>query len=254
MKKTVSLLLFFGFVFLLSSSLFAASTLITKTAEVSFTGGEVSFSADLFYTTATATSASKISWDASTITLDSPNVDWQIANVYAVLHSTITTVVGNAKVYMYQDNKNAVGNYVATSSRTEGTESLPIAKYNGLVKSGSGGGENGYLAMSYRISTTTLDVSTYIIDPETTVEEIQYKNRYITDKSDGNYEVGAYSLVSDYNGFVVNVSSAVPPTPNYILPKNTNNTAYMYFGAGFKNIYAGTSYGTDKLIFELVTE
>ncbi|MFA7074778.1 MAG: hypothetical protein WC234_06300, partial [Endomicrobiaceae bacterium] len=234
MKKILSTLLTFGCIFLTAGYASAASTLITKTAEVTFTGGEVSFSTELFYTTATATPASKISWDASKITLNSSDVDWQLANVYAVLYSTITTVVGDAKVYMYQDNKNASGNYAATLQRTEGTEALPIAKYNGLIKSGSGGGENGYLAMSYRVSTTTLDVSTYIIDPETTVEEYKYKNRYITDKSDGNYEVGAYSLISDCNGFVLNVSSSTPPTANYILPKNTNNTAYMYFGAGFK--------------------
>lgn len=248
MKKAVVLVAAFVCTVLFASSSFAALTTITKTAEVTFSGGAVEFSATLL-TLASSTATAKISWDTASIPLDSSTTTWKVANAYALLSSTITSASG--KVYMYQDNKSATGNYVAVSSRTEQESGINYAKYNGLVKSGSGGGEKGYLSMSFITVPSTVTLTTaYDIEPKETGDNA-YKNRYITDKSDENYSSGsAYTLIVDGNGYVINTNES--NEPNYYPVKTTDGK--MYFGAGFKEILGGTSYGTDKIIFQIVTE
>lgn len=236
MKKIVSLLLVFGCAFLLSSSLFAATEF---TAEVSFTsGGEVSFDAVLKNRTGN-TSATAITWNASDITIGTSDVQWKASTVYAVLTSTITKAVG--KVYLYQNNKSTTtaAKYQATNPRHETTNQI----YSGLVKANSAGGDGNFAPMTFLVSTVT--VTTPDISPVIS----EYGKRYFIDQDNSNFAKSGYCTVVDADGYI----NAVDGSGNVQhLAKQT--TGYMYFGAGFQNVLAGTSYGTNNIKFEIVTE
>lgn len=236
MKKILSLLLLFGCIVLMSNSVFAATEF---TAEVSFTsGGEVSFDAVL-KKRADNTSATAITWDAGDISIGSSSVEWKAATVYAVLTSTITKASG--KVYLYQNNKSTstAVKYQATTPRYETTNQI----YSGLVKGNSGGGDGNYAPMTFMVSTVT--VATPDINPVTS----EYGKRYFIDQSNSNFVKDDYCTVVDSQGYI----NAVDGSGNaQHLAKQTEG--YIYFGAGFQNIIAGTSYGTNNIKFEIVTE
>lgn len=236
MRKIVSTLLIFGCIFLAAGYAFAATEF---TAEVSFTsGGEVSFDAVL-KNRADDSSATAITWDASDISIGSSSIEWKAATVYAVMTSTVTKAAG--KVYIYQNNKSTstAVKYQATSPRYEESNQI----YSGLVKANSGGGDGNFAPMTFLVSTVT--VTTPDISPVVS----EYGKRYFIDQDNSNFSKSDYCTVVDSEGYI----NAVDGSGNaQHLAKQT--TGYMYFGAGFQNVIAGTSYGTNNIKFEIVTE
>lgn len=229
----------------LGSSAFAATEF---TAAVSFTNGEeVAFDATL-------SAGTQLTWDAADINYTQTTDQWKPATAYIIMKSTITKAGG--KVFFYQDNKSAASTskYIAVSSRTE-TEVGSIVllkKFNGLVKGGSKGGENGYLPMSFKVSTCTLTNPSMVAGV--------YGTRYLTDKSDTQlnaaktaavaWSTSTYSQVAGAYGFVEDVLKT--GEPGYI--QGVNTTGYLYVGANFKNVISGESYGSDKIKFEIINE
>lgn len=244
---------------LVSSSVFAATTITTKatfTASVSFIG-DVSFAAALASGSGTA-----LTWNTEGITLDSSSSQWK--QTTTTIKMTKSIGQANAKVYMYQDNK-ATGSgvnqdYVATTGRTESGKKV----YSGLVKSGTGGGDPAYdgqtlldmsyLPMAYYISTSaseTLDFSNVEKsgDPN-------YGYRYFVDKSneavvDGSTKPGYYT-VANVNGYIKDVDQN--SNPEAIANTATVADGYVYIAANFMKVKPGFSYGTNKILFDLVTE
>lgn len=232
MRKLVAL----AVVVLFSSSVFAGSTFKDFTASVTFTGGETTFDASL----QTGTS---LTWDTTTITLNSSTDQWKPATAYISMTKTISQ--RNGVVYMYQDNKADAGTsgdakYKAVNPRTEDTGT----KYNGLVKGGSEGGENGYLPMSFKISTYTLTT------PD--MKGGAYGTRYITDTNDQSWVKDGYKLVASANGYIADVDGA--GNPEAIVGSDKVSQGYMYIGANFLNIMSGDSFGSNHIKFEVVSE
>ncbi len=229
MKKILSFAAVLAVTVLFSSSVFAAVN-IKKSAVADFSSsGEVSFSIDLKYI-ADDSAASVIDWDIANIPLNVDATNWTTSTVYAVVSATVTTV-GNA-IYMYQDNKNGT-EYVAVSSRTEGTNGI----YSGMVnKETKGGDYRGYVPLVFN-STTTKATPSFGTNPEDVAG-----TRYFIDKSNTNFADQTNYITIANNGGLVGGVDAGGACYNI-----GSNTGYMYFGGLFKNILGGDVYGTDTI-------
>ena len=239
MKKIVVLAL--ACVFMLGNTAFASTK--NFIASVSFSGGTVSFNATL-------ASGSNLTWDTSKVTLGSSTTQWLAATARINMTKTITKNTGY--VYIYQDNKaEASGSgqsadYVATKGKTQ---SEGVFVYNGLVKGKSGGGEDGYLSMTYKITTT--EESNPNLDPKDGTAD-RYGVRYFTDKGDTNFAKNGYTMVANSSGYIADVGEGGNPEPIEGSASVTNG--YMYVGAGFVNVIGGDSYGSNHIVFETVGE
>ncbi len=251
MKKFLTLLLVLASTILLSSTIFAAPPVTTDfSAEVSFAGlGSVEFDVTL-KNVADNSPATKITWDPAGINFGNPGMDnlqWKAANVYAEMTKNITSSQG--VVYIYQDNKSTVGNavYVATAPRvTGGTQSSPEVAYNGLVKGGSNGGQFAYLPVTFKTSTVT------VASPDTIMNAPgEYGQRYLTDVSDTGWVKDVYRTVANAEGFSEDVGEyGLYP----ITGSSSVSTGYMYFSAGFHDVYGGNTFGSNHIIFEVISE
>ena len=260
MKKFLTLLLVLASTILLSSTIFAAPPVTTDfSAEVSFEGmGAVEFSVVL-KNVSDNSAAEKITWDPAGINFGNPGMDnlqWKAANVYAEMTKNITSSVG--VVYIYQNNTSNVGNavYVATSPRvTGGTESSPEVAYNGLVKGGSNGGQFAYLPMTFRTSTVTVATpDTFMVSPNAGAQAF-WGQRYLTDISDTGWVKDDYRTVANAEGFSADIAEEGGVT--FLSPIEGSasvSTGYMYFSAGFHDVYGGNTFGSNHIIFEVISE
>jgi len=241
MKKILSLLVVLACVVMFGSAVYASTdTVKTINASADFaSSGEVYISFNL-KNLADDSTATAIAWNPSAVTLNSGTETWKTAQQYAVMVASVTKTTG--AIYIYQDNKSNSTDYVATNPRTnqDGTKA-----FSGLVRKGSGGGESrGYIPLSYTMSATKLP-SSYEYNTEASTA------RYLTDKSDlksdgstSNLNV-AYTTIANINGFVGGVTGE---TGTYALTGVTGDTAYMYFGAGFKDVQGGDTYKTEQIL------
>ena len=242
MKKLFSLMAVLAVTVLMSSSVWA-ETFATKGALASFeSAGEVSFSATLYkftgqatqYSSPTSAESTGITWDISTIPLNSSTEHWQAANVYCLIKSTITTASG--KVIIYQDNANNDDEYKATTGD----------KRAGLVKKGSGGGSNlDFQYMSVKLSSAT----TYCVTSQPNFQrqapsyEDPYGSRGFKDRSDSDFDADDSYLILAKSGGNWDGATWFNPGDNV-----------LFFAATFKNILGGDSYGTQKIIFATQVE
>ncbi len=240
MRKIVSLVL--AAVFFLGNTAFATTTEFT--AAVTFRGGIVTFDATL-------STGSSITWNDASVDLGSATTQWVNATTVINMEKTITKNTGY--VYIYQNNKDAAGpgdaKYVATTPRTnKGNKKV----YNGLVKGNSNGGENGYMPMTFKISTYTL--TSPDLDPRDPNDssKTKYGVRYLTDQNDDGFGKNGYTMVANSSGYIEDVDAS--ENPNVIENSATVSTGYMYIGAGFTNVVGGDSYGSNHIIFETVGE
>lgn len=241
MKKFLSLVAVMAVAVMMSSTVWADFTNDAKTAVVSFTsGGEISFSADLYTwnSTYTGAEAESITWSTDGIQLGKKIDQFKCADVYALIQSTITTL--GAKVYVYQDNKNNTNpDFVAVSSRAVGTE----WKYNGLVKSTD---KSVKTELNYRcvdLPTAKRDITTF------PTEFAEFGMRYFVDKSDSDW---ATQKASDY--IIIAKDSGIFTGYNEYAFM-CQDPVVMFFGAKFTDrIIAGESYGTNSITFSVAAE
>lgn len=245
MKKILSLLVVMTCAAIFSSAVFASTTTAkTVNATASFaSSGDVYVSFDL-KNISDGSTATEIAWDVLSVELGTSTIQWKTASTYAVLTSSVTTVGG--AVYMYQDNTQAASPYTATTPRTLGAEDHNRKVYNGLVRSGSNGGETrGYIPLNYTMSATPSAPSSYDIKGLTPT------TRFFVDKadkeSDGTTSAfdSRYATITNADGIIANVNEGGFP---YALEGVTDHTAYIYFGAGFANVLGGDVYGTTKIL------
>lgn len=261
MKKFLTLLLVLASTILLSSTIFAAPPVTTDfSAEVSFAGlGSVEFDVTL-KNVADNSPATKITWDPAGITFgtsDMNNLQWKAANVYAEMTKNITSSAG--VVYIYQNNTSNVGNavYVATTPRVEGgTPSDPLNRFNGLVKGGSNGGQFAYLPMTFRTSTVTVaSPDTIMVSPNAGPQAF-WGQRYLTDISDtGWVKDDGYKTVANAEGYSADIGEE--GGVSFLAPiegSGTLSKGYMYFSAGFHHVYGGDTFGSNHIIFEVISE
>ena len=256
MKKVLSLAVALVATVMLSSSVWAANNF---TATVSFADihGQVTLEAVLKKVSDNTTITSgSFGWDNvdETFVGNPGPYNFKVANAYVQMTKTITQAGGAA--YLFQDNKSTSGtvDYVAVNPRHEG-EQGEIEVYSGLVRGGSQGGENGYVAMTFRPSKEIVaDPSTMNFQPEkpgvvppTTdnPDGKDYVVKWFLDQSNSNFGTAdnlTYRTIANENGYV-----GLDNT-------KTTATAYMYFAGNFVGVAGETTYGTNHIIFKTSVE
>ena len=222
---------------LIGSSAFAASTSFTATATFA---GEATFSFQLKAVSNDA-NASNLTWTSADAFVMGGTTTWVRADQYAVVAATITKA--NASVKMYTKNKTAnpqlQPNYNSWSGDTgvEGTET-----YGALVRQGGTGGPyRGYIPVFYSLVPSKNASLTFDGHDVATEERA---DRALVDLANGEYGNGNYATIASLNGPVFFVKDTSNNDVQFPSPQVQNNTAYMYFFGGFKDVIGGDTYST----------
>lgn len=245
MKKFVSFLAVLALALVCGGgSVFAAPQVegSLKTAIASFTGGTISFSADLYnwnstYTGATATN---ITWTTDGITLGSSTEQFKCADVYALIQSTITAASG--KVWVYQDNQNNSDTKYKVASDKPRHDSQKTL-FSGLVRGNSGGGDGNFAPLqAYYKKLSEAKTSITSLPESFPSGQYAYGIYWFVDVNDSTYVAkDPYMLVSTADG---NYTGTADGVRHY-----THEPVVMFFGAYFTNVLGGDSYGTNSITF-----
>lgn len=243
MKKFFSLLAVLALVSMAGTAFATPSVEGTKTAIATFTGGDISFSADLYNWNATYTgsTATNITWTTDGITLGSNTAQFKCADVYALIKSTITAASG--KVWVYQDNRNNTDTKYKVASdkpRHDGANTL----FSGLVRGNSSGGDGNFapLAAYYRKISEAKTAITTLPTQFPPSGTGNYGVYWFKDLGDSDYTAkDPYTLVATSAGnFVGNGAYG----KDYV-----KEDVVMFFGATFTNVLGGDTYGTNSITF-----
>jgi hypothetical protein len=126
-----------------------------------------------------------------------------------------------------------------------GTES-----YGGLVRTAgkgtaNGGAYRGYIPVMFSYNTTKnssiTSNGTEVIEKNGTGANapVLRADRYLSDKSNGEYDED-YTIIASLNGPTFGVDATTGAWSGAC----TDNTAYMYFFGGFKDVIGGDTYST----------
>lgn len=233
---------------LISSAAWAATTNFTATASFA---GNATFSFQLKNIKGDG-NAQSLTWAEADAFVMGGTTTWVAAQQYAVVAATITKA--NAYVTMYTNNKTGdnadlAPNYTSWNGSTgvAGTET-----YGGLVRvGGDGGAYRGYIPVLFSyvptkgLPTLTVNASGAVTE---TISNDQ-SDRYLSDKSNGGYDAN-YTVIASLNGptFFTKEGNKDVQYPSTSVQ---NNTAYMYFFGGFKDIVGGDTYTTTVYVEEM---
>ncbi len=237
MKKFFGVLAVLAVTAMISSSVFAAST--TFTASATFNGA-ANFTFTLRNVDGNAV-ATNLEWTSADAFVMGSTVSWVRADQYAVVAATITKA--NASVKMYTKNKvsnpQLQPNYDKWSGDTgvAGTET-----YGALVRQGGTGGPyRGYIPVFYSLVPTKNASITF---SGTDVATEARADRALVDQANGTYGDGNSATIASLNGPTFFVKTEAGADVQYPSPQVQNNTAYMYFFGGFKDVIGGDTYST----------
>ena len=215
-------------------------------SEADFTSGVISLSVDLKYISDDS-EATSIAWDTAAILQDKNK--YHTATVYAEISATLS---GIARAIMIQSNTDeSAGVYRATQSRKQNMYGTEYDVYSGLVKRDNG---ETYVPMLYKI-TKEKEAPTFT--------DIGEQIRYLIDERDSmitrNPDTGElqpttaqlnYVTLADKDG----LAYADDFTHEDYYHHLGSDSGYIYFGGQFKDITAGSKFGTKRLIMQVVTE
>lgn len=248
MKKFMSLAVALVAAVVVSSSAFAANKTTPYVARAIF-AGEASFSFTLKNISGTGT-PTMIEWTSQSAFNMGEDVAWVKADQYAEVMANITKA--NANVYMYTNNKVDSGITNLQPSTWKDQQQVSHDSYGGLVRTAGqgatvGGEYRGYVPVYFTYSknqnaditfdgTQRWDKTNWIFD------------RPLADISNDGY-VEADNTIASLNGPTFGVDAETGP---YSADGLTNNTAYMYFFGGFKQIIGGDTYQTKIYVKEVL--
>lgn len=222
---------------LIGSTAFAATSQFTATATFA---GSADFTFQLKNVNGDA-NATELKWTSADAFVMGGTTTWVMADQYAVVAATITKA--NASVKMYTKNKannNALQpNYNSWSGDTgvTGTET-----YGALVRAGGTGGPyRGYIPVFYSLVPAKNASLTF---DGTDVATEARADRALVDQANGEYGNGNYATIASLNGPVFFVKDTNNNDVQFPSPQVQNNTAYMYFFGGFKDVIGGDTYST----------
>ena len=237
MKKFFGVLAVLAVTAMISSSVFAAST--TFTASATFNGA-ANFTFTLRNVDGNAV-ATNLEWTSADAFVMGSTVSWVRADQYAVVAATITKA--NASVKMYTKNKDANPNLQPNSTEWNGGTGKPGTEtYGALVRAGgTGGAFRGYIPVFYSLVPTQNASITFDGNDVATEDRA---DRALVDTANGEYGDGNYATIAALNGPTFFTKDTSGADVQYPSPKVQNNTAYMYFFGGFKDIIGGDTYST----------
>ena len=236
MKKFMSLAVALVATVMLGSSVFAASTNFTATATFA---GAADFNFQLKNVSGDA-NAQNLSWTSADAFVMGSTIAWVRADQYAVVAATITKA--NASVKMYTKNKETNPDLQPNYNKWNGSTGVAGTEtYGALVRQGgTGGAYRGYIPVFYSLVPTKNASITF---NGTDVATEDRADRALVDTQNGEYGTGHYATIASLNGPVFFTKDGDDEVL-YPSPKVTNNTAYMYFFGGFKDIIGGDTYST----------
>ena len=250
MKKFFGVLAVLAVTAMISSSVFAAKFTKSITASATF-AGSASISFDLFNVSGDS-SATALSWnDANAFNMDEVPT-WVAADQYAKVVANITKA--NAFVYMYTENKVTKPTLQPDYNKWNGDQGVAGTEtYGGLVRTAgqgeaNGGSYRGYIPVLFSyvatkgVPTLNVNSTTGEVTPKSTKTQA---DRFLSDKANGEYDQN-YTIIAALNGPTFGYADGTG-ADGYVGPWTgnvTNNTAYMYFFGGFKNIIGEDVYST----------
>ena len=222
---------------LIGSSAFAASTNFTATA--TFAG-----SADFTFTLRNVNGdavAQNLEWTSADAFVMGSTIAWVRADQYAVVTATITKA--NASVKMYTKNKVANPQLQPNFDKWNGDTGVAGTEtYGALVRQGGTGGPyRGYIPVFYSLVPAKNASLTF---NGTDVATEARADRALVDQANGAYGNGNYATIASLNGPTFFVKTQQGEDVQYPSPQVQNNTAYMYFFGGFKDVIGGDTYST----------
>lgn len=228
---------------LIGSSVFAASTNFTASATFA---GSADFTFQLKNVSGDS-NATELKWTSADAFVMGSTIAWVRADQYAVVAATITKA--NASVKMYTKNKTAFPslkpNYNKWSGSTgvAGTETYGalVRLVNGQVPSDFVGAYRGYIPVFYSL-VPTKNASLKFNGTDVATEA--RADRALVDQANGEYGNGNYATIASLNGPVFFVKDTAGADVQFPSPQVQNNTAYMYFFGGFKDVIGGDTYST----------
>lgn len=246
----------FGFVFILTSlfvcsnitfAAFPEGDLSTVSVVADFTGSAVvDFSFEL-KDISTNVSTDTINWNVQNVNIAQSSDQWLWSTTYAEIKAHIT--VSTVSYYVYQKNKESTV-YKSTTPRTNADGSTV---YSGLVNQAKQGGEyGGYIPLSYLVTSNKLSNSDLQKKYNPEIMEPTKVTRYFTDKDDSNFN-REYAIIACLGGPVFGVYNEAGEYAPW-RPDLTDNTAYIYFGGNFINVFKKDIFGTDQIVIEKVVE
>lgn len=243
MKKFMSLAVALVATVMLGSTVFAATTNFTATASFA---GAANFSFQLKNVNGDA-NATNLTWTSADAFVMGSTIAWVRADQYAVVAATITKA--NASVKMYTKNKEANPDLQPNFNEWNGTTGVAGTEtYGALVRATStGGAYRSYIPVFYSLVPTknaNLEFS------GTDVATEDRADRALVDTANGEYGNGNYATIASLNGPVFFTKNEQQQNVQLPSPKVQNNTAYMYFFGGFKDIIGGDTYSTTVYVEE----
>lgn len=271
MKKFFSLAVVLALV-CMAGTAFAANAV--KTAEVTFAEETLSFSVSLYdwtgggkdlstYTAKTGADADKIVFDISSIQKGKDEGQWANATTFAKVTSNITSLQAGTSIYLFTNNT-ANGTYKANAADN--------GSYAGLIRAGNTStyqkGDHAKIRACLVKKSLTEDPSEAAYGYRTTLPDfstggISGNDRFYTtgfrdlkDKQDSDF--GADNINRENKilgtsgvggGLWVGMSDDNMYTQWY-----ANEDIFIFFGAEFKNVMGGSSYGTTTITFGSITE
>jgi len=242
MKKFFGLVVVLAVTVMVSSSVFAAS--VNFTASATFDG-----TADFTFTLKNVDGnavAQNLQWTSADAFVMGSTLTWVRADQYAVVAATITKA--NASVKMYTKNKEANPNLKPNYNEWNGDKGVAGTEtYGALVralKDGESEPDSGayrrYIPVFYSLVPTQNASITFNGNDVATEARA---DRALVDIANGEYGNGNYATIASLNGptFFTKDKGADVQYPS---PQVQNNTAYMYFFGGFKDIIGGDTYST----------
>ena len=264
MKKVFSFLAVLALVSMVSSSVFAAFTGVSKTAKAIFAEQELIFDVELYdwvsgkdYTFGTGGAytqqADYINFDTN-IELGVEDVQKSSGTTFARIHSNLVEQSAGTTIIMFSSNTKTDSVYKANAANDN--------KYRGLIRKGNTSsyvlGDHAPLyMMSVKVSSATENFKTTL--PTFSSYETYSAVRTIYDIADNDWST------IDRDAFkVIGVSGS---KGGIWLGGEFNNQgafatkwfsgkedAILFFQAEFSNISAGDEFGTDTLFFQIATE
>ena len=258
MKKFFSLLAVLTVTMFMAGSAFADVNIV-KSAFATFPEVAMVFDVTLYewesgkdFTNYTGDGVDSISFDLSGITLANSTPQWASGNVFAKIHSNLSSQQGGTTVYMYTKNTTD-GDYKANAPRTETWETTTVSLYSGLVRKGNTTTyqEGDYAPLYVKCKKISDANESYkSTKPADFSGEQHYDgSRILADYSDSNFStLGDLARVigtSGINGGIW-VGYGGDPAANWY---SGSEDVIMFFGANFDHVTSGSEYGTTTIKF-----
>lgn len=242
MRKFLSLAIALVATVMLTSSVFASTTTLKSVTATATFAGEANFSFNLFKVLDDS-AATTIDWTSADAFVMGSTIAWVKADQYAVVAATVTKA-GYA-VYMHTSNKVVNPNLEPNYNEWNGDTGVPGTEtYGGLVRAGStGGAYRGYIPVVFSYSATKNNSITPFDENGDEIVTNAQSDRFLADTSNGGYDQN-YTTIAALNGPTFFTKTAQGASVQYPSTDVVNNTAYMYFFGGFKDVIGGDTYTT----------